>query len=158
MRILDDAERSIGGANSERRDGGEPRDDAGRQATSGAGIPDETLPDTSREGLPLTESEAIQRQGGHDEGRAVTEFRRALPAFPPGPADREGWRRILRWLPWLAPASEPDVRFLVDGLAMVVDENRADALRAGGNGVVARQGAVMFTILRRRAQERIKNG
>jgi hypothetical protein len=36
---------------------------------------------------------------------------------------------------------------LVDGVAMVVDENRADALRITGNGVVPLQAAVAAVAL-----------
>jgi hypothetical protein len=36
---------------------------------------------------------------------------------------------------------------LADGVALVVDESRADQLRCGGNGVVAIQAAVAFAVL-----------
>ena len=80
----------------------------------------------------------------------------AVPIFAPGPADPE-WGAILRERPWLAPAvlagekaPESGVRGMADGDALVVDESRADQLRAIGNGVVALQAAVAFTILARR--------
>jgi len=60
--------------------------------------------------------------------------------FAPGPSDPE-WRRILAACPWLAPATQPGVRGVVDGLALVVDQSRRDQLRAIGNGVVPLEAA-----------------
>lgn len=73
------------------------------------------------------------------------------PIFAPHPGDRE-WRRILAESTHLAPAIEPGFRCVVDGLALVVDEARADQLRCVGNGVVALQAAVAFVELLRRAK------
>lgn len=42
-------------------------------------------------------------------------------------------------------------RVLVDGLALVVDQSRADQLRCTGNGVVPCQAAAAFIELARRA-------
>lgn len=67
--------------------------------------------------------------------------------FPPGPAQRDQWADIIARWPHLAPAIEPGVRVLVDGMAVVVDESRADQLRGCGNGVVALQAAVAFEVL-----------
>jgi DNA (cytosine-5)-methyltransferase 1 len=50
----------------------------------------------------------------------------------------------------LSPAIEPGFRLLVDGLALVVDQSRADQLRCAGNGVVATQAATAFVVLARR--------
>ena len=61
--------------------------------------------------------------------------------FAPGPTDRR-WPRIVADYPDLAPAVEPGLRVVVDGISYVVDEHRADRLRAIGNGVVALQAAV----------------
>jgi DNA (cytosine-5)-methyltransferase 1 len=69
--------------------------------------------------------------------------------FAPGPADPR-WSDILAGSPWLAPAIESGVRGMVDGNAVVLDESRADQLRAIGNGVVALQAAVAFAVLTRR--------
>lgn len=74
----------------------------------------------------------------------------ALPLFAPGPLDPR-WARIIAYRPDLAPAIEPGLRVLVDGLAYVVDESRADQLRAGGNGVVPAQAACALVELARRA-------
>jgi DNA (cytosine-5)-methyltransferase 1 len=72
------------------------------------------------------------------------------PVFPPGPGDAAAWRDILERWPWLAPAVEPGVRGVVDGTPLVVDESRADQLRAIGNGVVPLQAAVAVRELLRR--------
>lgn len=93
--------------------------------------------------------EDIQREPSRDvpyEGSGNN-----LPLSPPGPSDADAWQRILRDHPYLAPAVESGVRVLVNGVAVVVDESRTDQLRAGGNGVVAIQGAAAFTVLARRA-------
>ncbi|MBN3005610.1 DNA cytosine methyltransferase [Chromobacterium alkanivorans] len=73
-----------------------------------------------------------------------------LPLFAPGPVDPR-WGGIVADHPHLAPAIEPGVRVLADGLAYLVDESRSDQLRCVGNGVVALQAAVGFITLARRA-------
>jgi DNA (cytosine-5)-methyltransferase 1 len=67
--------------------------------------------------------------------------------FAPGPS--ADWQAIPEHL-W--PAIEPGFRLLADGLAVVLDESRADQLRCGGNGVVAVQAAVAFIELAKRSQ------
>jgi DNA (cytosine-5)-methyltransferase 1 len=83
-------------------------------------------------------------EGTHAPGREVSSGPTG-PAgrelFAPGPTDPR-WPSIIAERPDLAPAVEPGLRVLVDGLAYVVDESRADRLRAIGNGVVALQAAV----------------
>lgn len=73
-----------------------------------------------------------------------------LPLFAPGPADPR-WTPILHGRPDLAPATEPGVRMLVNGMACVVDESRSHQLRAIGNGVVPLQAAVAVVELVRRS-------
>lgn len=53
------------------------------------------------------------------EGRSEPLFSRGneLPAWPPGPTDRDAWRRVLATRPGLAPAVEPPVRGVADGVA-----------------------------------------
>jgi len=68
--------------------------------------------------------------------------------FAPGP-DHPAWPDILAHWPSLAPATEPGVCIVVDGVAYPLDGARADSLRAGGNGVVAIAGAVAFEYLLR---------
>ena len=69
--------------------------------------------------------------------------------FAPGPQS-EHWGSIIAHAPHLAPAVEPGLRVLVDGVAYLVDESRADALRCAGNGVLALQAAAAFSVLARR--------
>ena len=71
-------------------------------------------------------------------------------AFAPGPVDPR-WSGIIADYPYLAPATEPGVRVLADGLAYLVDESRGNQLRAIGNGVVALCAAAAFVQLARRA-------
>lgn len=66
--------------------------------------------------------------------------------FAPGPA--ANWGEIPEAL-W--PAVEPGFRVLVDGMAVVLDASRSDALRCGGNGVVPVAAAVAFINLATRA-------
>lgn len=64
-----------------------------------------------------------------------------LPLHPPGPFDDEAWADVLERCPALAPVCR-----VADGPA-----DRADWLRALGNGVVPLQSAVAFRILADRA-------
>ncbi|WP_232239085.1 DNA cytosine methyltransferase [Burkholderia oklahomensis] len=73
-----------------------------------------------------------------------------LDLFAPGPID-DRWPRIIANRPDLAPAIEPGVRMLADGLAYMVDESRNHQLRQVGNGVVPLQAAVAIVTLARRA-------
>lgn len=61
------------------------------------------------------------------------------PAWPPGPEDDVAWRTVISVCPELAPALEPALRGVADGLAP-----RVDRLRACGNGVVPRVAAYAF--------------
>lgn len=102
-------------------------------------------------------------------GRAVADPGRGLPAFPPGPADLESWRIVLKSRPDVEPARrkpgrrilkqaqrylearteeekasfKPSVRRVAHGLA-----DRVDRLRGCGNGVVPLEAAYAFRILR----------
>ncbi|MBN9243954.1 MAG: DNA cytosine methyltransferase [Mesorhizobium sp.] len=71
-----------------------------------------------------------------------------LGVFPPGPADLDGWRRVLAHSPDLEPA----VRRMADGVAARVDlagphAARVERLRMLGNGVVSLEGAHAFRTL-----------
>lgn len=79
-----------------------------------------------------------------DAGRSHEEL------FAPGPLDQR-WPRIIADAPYLAPAIEPGVRMLVNGVAYLVDESRTNQLREVGNGVVALQAAAAFVELVRRS-------
>lgn len=104
---------------------------------------------TGQPRLPHAEQpEPAGAWSGH-EGRAATELRGA-PIFAPGPLDPR-WAAIVANRPDLAPAVEPGVRMLADGMAYLVDESRAHQLRQVGNGVVPLQAAVALVELVRRA-------
>lgn len=70
--------------------------------------------------------------------------------FAPGPLDPR-WPALVADRPDLAPAVEPGVRMLADGMAHLVDESRAHQLRQVGNGVVPLQAAAALVELLRRA-------
>ena len=75
--------------------------------------------------------------------------RQGWPVSPPGPADVEGWGRVLGAFPELAPAlPQPALRGVVDGMALVSGGlDRIDLLRLFGNGVVPRQAADAIRVL-----------
>ena len=85
---------------------------------------------------------------GPDAHGPVTELCCPL-LFAPGPGS-DLWPGILQCWPHLAPAVEPGVRFMAARMAVVVDENRADALRCAGNGVVPLQAGLALACLARR--------
>lgn len=68
-----------------------------------------------------------------------------LPAWPPGPQATDAWRRVLAVRPDLAPAIEPAVRGVADGMAGGL--GRSDQLHILGNGVVPAQAAYAFALL-----------
>lgn len=73
-----------------------------------------------------------------------------LSVFPPGPADRDGWMRVLADQPNLAPAlAQSAVRGVADGCP-----GRVDRLGMLGNGVLPLQAAYAFHVL----AARIGNG
>jgi DNA (cytosine-5)-methyltransferase 1 len=68
----------------------------------------------------------------------------AVPAWPPGPADRDAWAAVLRHRPDLVPAvaAEPPLRRVAHGRARRLGRPRhADQLRVYGNMVVPQQAA-----------------
>lgn len=74
------------------------------------------------------------------EQQTAQRGRNGLGPFPPGRADIAGWARVLAVQPHLAPAlPQPRLRGVAHGLAAGVD--RAERLRACGNGVVPAQAA-----------------
>lgn len=94
----------------------------------------------------------VRRSSGADVLDTESDRRGLSEIFAPGPADAR-WSAVLAECPWLSPSIEPGVRCLVDGHAVVVDEHRADQLRAIGNGVVALTAGVAFAVLTRRFLE-----
>lgn len=151
-------ERRIGPADIERRGrelGNSPRDDEQRNPESkcdGKGKPSRgacnLLAGDGQQGL-----EGSERCRAHgDEGpaaRGSTGKCGSPSLFAPGPTDGR-WPDIIAAYPYLAPATEQGLCVLVDGVAVALDDDRTDALRAAGNGVVAAQAAVAFVELLRR--------
>ena len=80
--------------------------------------------------------------------------------WPPGPADRAEWERIIAARPDLAPATiEPEFCLLANGISSWLGKPgayRVDQLRALGNAVVPSCGAVAFLILLNRLKEALK--
>lgn len=91
---------------------------------------------------------------GEPASGSTAELRGAY-LFAPGPQSAL-WGGIITDRPDLAPAIEPGLRVLVDGVAYVVDESRADQLRCAGNGVVALCAAVATAVLLGRVGEQIR--
>lgn len=124
-------------------------DGCGAFDVGGAGS---TVADPGQPRLPHTEQPGEPGEPGEPEayGRgAVAELHRA-PLFAPGPAD-PAWAGIIAARPDLSPATEPGVRMLVDGMAIVVDESRTHQLRQVGNGVVPLCAATALVLLIQRA-------
>ena len=89
-------------------------------------------------------------RGGPEAHGSISELRGALPLFAPGPSDPR-WAGIIAERPWLAPATESNVRMLAHGTSMLVDESRNHQLRQVGNGCVPTQAAIAFIVLARRS-------
>lgn len=106
--------------------------------------------DACEPGLSDAEQKEPCRSWAGHEGGAASELR-GTPLFAPGPIDPR-WPGVVANRPDLAPAVEPGVRMLADGMAYLVDESRAHQLRQVGNGVVPLQAAVAFVELLRRAR------
>lgn len=92
----------------------------------------------------------LGNRGGAEAHGPTSQLRGALPIFALGPSD-PAWAGILARRPDLAPAVEPGVRLLVDGMAGVLDESRSHQLRQVGNGVVPLCAATALVQLVRRA-------
>lgn len=140
--------------------GGEPRGDRGELADAGGerlqgvgGAWPEAWPTRRGDGAALEHSGRDGRgprvEGPRVEGPRAqrrTAARRSsgtdVPLFPPLPGDVRSWRRVLKARPDLAPAVEPGVRGVADGLA-----GRVDRLRGCGNGVVPLVAAYAFSTL-----------
>ncbi len=99
-----------------------------------------------RRGSSLVESSSERRGKGRPEhvlwGRWCSIAGPGGRLFPPGPEDLEAWEQVLVTNPELAPAIEPSVHGLADGLA-----SRVDRIRAGGNGVVPVQAKLAWETL-----------
>ncbi|WP_245711372.1 DNA cytosine methyltransferase [Paracidovorax valerianellae] len=105
--------------------------------------------DASQSGLPHAEQPS-QPDKPQTFGRRAASELRGTPLFAPGPIDPR-WAGVIDHRPELAPAVEPGVCLLANGMAYLVDESRAHQLRQVGNGVVPLQAAVALVELVRRA-------
>lgn len=113
-----------------------------------------TVPD-SGSGSAVADAQRPGREGpGHAQpggwgviGACDTD----LPVFAPGPGNPDWHEFIAETGGLVAPAVKPGFCVLVDGVAVVVDAGRADALRIVGNGVVPLQVAVAALVLFQRA-------
>lgn len=103
----------------------------------------------SQSRLPHAEQPSQSGQPQPLGRRAASELR-GTPLFAPGPVDPR-WAGVIAHRPDLAPAVEPGVCLLADGMAYLVDESRAHQLRQVGNGVVPLQAAAALVELVRRA-------
>ena len=123
-----------------------------RSMGNAAGVVGEDIIDRSGKAgqrvVTLDRSTGGNRHGGGAEGNLPRERKDTAtawirPIFPPGPADRDGWRSILE----RAPELEPAFRRVADGLASRLDIARVDRLRMLGNGVVPLQAAYAIRTL-----------
>lgn len=98
----------------------------------------------------LADAEILRLQGrrGEHTGEPLLGSDCGELVFAPSPTDPR-WPDIIAANPHLAPAVESGFRMLADGMAMVVDESRADQLRCTGNGVIPLQAAVALVALLR---------
>lgn len=77
----------------------------------------------------------------------------SLPYWPPGPGEREQWRRILAEFPDLAPATQSEVRGVASGASEELGLGRVDQLRGLGNLACAIQSAAAFVELLQRLRD-----
>lgn len=129
---------SVAVARSVQRRFGESRRGPDRRTAAGGAGDELAQPVVSRLERRVGAVMAGPRDGGHDADAGGS----GAGLFAPGPSGE--WSGVPEWL-W--PATQPGVRVLVDGSAMVVDESRADQLRCSGNGVVALCAAAAFVEL-----------
>lgn len=103
---------------------------------------DDTICERSEGGVPGRSTDA---QGWEEPDELAGQ---SGGVFPPGPGELDRWRAILARHPELAPATEPAVRGMADGMASQLGLTRAQKLRMLGNGVVPQQAALAWRILK----------
>lgn len=108
------------------------------------------MADTCRESLSRRKPRGSSEQWHGQASSGPAAELREVCLFAPGPT-HPSWETITERQQHLAPATEPGLCIMADGLALVVDEFRADQLRAVGNGVVPLQAAAAFVLLAQRA-------
>lgn len=144
-------------------DGGAGREPAGGRPPYLPYFPDGAAVQYSADPRPTGEVMGYANESGHEGCRVRPELTGAdelaplppsPPFWPPGPAERDKWQRILERWPELAPATgptEPKVRQLADGVSesCVGGTARNDELRAYGNSCSPLQAAVALRLLHR---------
>lgn len=128
--------------------GREQRTQAGRNALAQPEYLGFKLANPSRERRKGRELRSpLHADRGGQEAHGSTE--QLCGIFAPGPSDPR-WAKIIARFPYIAPATKPNVRCEIDGMALLVDESRRHQLRAIGNGVVPLCAALAFIELKER--------
>ena len=125
--------------------GPQARDGTG-SGGAGAGMADAQRAATRGVSGELDGTQGTGEGEGQERERVWGAARHASAAFPPGPGDTDAWSAILAERPELAPAVEPLIRGVADGVARTL-EHRTQRLRLLGNGVVPLAAAVAFRTL-----------
>ena len=106
----------------------EPQEETGNRGRDGQ------LADSTKQGLEGVGNNGHQ-EGWQEPDGSVGLRSGTIPVWPPSPNDTDGWARVIRERPDLAPAltkeAESQFRGVVDGRSRRVDE-----LKALGNGIV----------------------
>jgi hypothetical protein len=151
----------VGNAKSQRER--EPTDEA--DAITIGGRTRHELGDPGGRQLADADKEREQRlpsgETAEDASSSSSSSNDGIPYWPPGPASRDEWQRILAERPDLAPATaESAIRGVVARTASGMGQpgtSRVDELRALGNAVVPTCGAVAFLILWQRLKTIMKD-
>jgi DNA (cytosine-5)-methyltransferase 1 len=122
--------------------GPQARDGTG-SGGAGAGMADAQRAATRGVSGELDGTQGTGEGEGQERERVWGAARHASAAFPPGPGDKRAWAAILAERPELAPAVEPLIRGMADGVARAL-EHRTQRLRLLGNGVVPLAAAFAF--------------
>lgn len=126
------------------RNGGEDVEHAssfGRVRPAGVGV-EAVLCGTEHDGEDVGNSKGQQWSTQYTGRSSVW-----LPTWPPPPNDREAWERILRVRPDLAPAVEPEVCRVADGVSRKLVGTRTKRLKALGNAQVPAQAVAAWRLL-----------
>jgi DNA (cytosine-5)-methyltransferase 1 len=129
--------------------------DGDAEAPGGAGVGGGVLADPVRDRPAPHRDESAAAVPADARLPCQRRWRAGLELWPPGPDDTTGWRRVLTKAPQLAPATQPLVRGVADGVAAeLVESIRGPRLHLLGNGVVPLAAALAWQILLNRALAR----
>ena len=135
------------------------------------GVGGRVLADAGRLGVARLEPQSLAGRGGEAAARGAgarladadrarkrqrewrwPQWRWPGDTWPPGPGDVDRWRAVLARAPELAPATQPAVCGVADGLAaQLVESVRSQRLALLGNGVVPLEAALAWRVLLTRA-------